>query len=210
MLMCLHYTLGIWPLKPEKSWKILLKHIKISVDSGDYRIQALTWNTNLFIFFYCLYIYSYVHTLFGPSLPPTSHYLSLSPPTPLASRQNLFCHLLQFWWKENIRDNKKDIRILLVWDKDSYKERFLALLPRTCALQPTLVHLYQTTSLLLSHLPIMASVSLRLLYLLLYSGLIKHFQVLGFLPSPIPPVHFLSLAYIWPMWNNITEFVLAL
>uniref|UniRef100_A0A8C0W4M9 C-type lectin domain-containing protein n=1 Tax=Castor canadensis TaxID=51338 RepID=A0A8C0W4M9_CASCN len=49
---------------------------------------------------------------------------------------------------------------------------------------PTLVHLYQTSSLLPGHLPIVASASLRLLYLLAYSGHISHIQVLGFLPFP--------------------------
>jgi hypothetical protein len=77
---------------------------------------------------------------------------------------------------------------LLVWDKDSYTERFLALLPCICVLQPTLVHHYQTSSLLSSHLPIVTSVSLRLLHLLLYIGHIYHFQVLGFLPFPISPM----------------------
>jgi hypothetical protein len=67
------------------------------------------------------------------------------------------------------------------------------LLPCTCVLQPELVHLYQTSPLLPSHLPIVASVSLRLLYLLLYSGHIRHFQVLGFLPFPIPSVPILPL-----------------
>jgi hypothetical protein len=96
---------------------------------------------------------------------------------------NLFCHLvLQFCWRENIRYNKKDIVLLLVWDKDSYTEKSLALLSCTDVLQPTLVHLYQTSSLLLSPLPIVASASLRLLYLLLYSEHINHIQVLGFLP----------------------------
>jgi hypothetical protein len=82
---------------------------------------------------------------------------------------------------------------LLVWDKYSYTERFLALLPCTCVLQPELIHLYQTSSLLPGHLPILTAVILRLLYYLLYSGHIKHFQVLGFLPFPIPPVCVLSL-----------------
>jgi hypothetical protein len=49
------------------------------------------------------------------------------------------------------------------------------LLPCSCILQPKLVHLYQTSSLLPSHLTIVASVSLRLLYSLLYSGHIKYF-----------------------------------
>jgi hypothetical protein len=80
----------------------------------------------------------------SPLLPPT---LSLA---------------LWFHWRENIRDIKKDIAFLLVWDKDSYTERFLALLPCTCVLQPTLVHLYQTSSLLPSSLPIVASASFKI------------------------------------------------
>jgi hypothetical protein len=84
-------------------------------------------------------------------------------PTP-TSGQNLF-HPLVLWfsWRENIRD-KKDIELLLVWHKDSYTERFLALLPCTCVLQSELVHLYLTSSLLLGPLPTVASASLRLLY----------------------------------------------
>jgi hypothetical protein len=80
-----------------------------------------------------------------------------------------------FYWREN----KKDIVFLLVWDKDSYTERFLALLPCTCVMQPTLVHLCQTSSLLSGPLPIVAWASLRLLY-----SLLKHIQVLGFLTFP--------------------------
>jgi hypothetical protein len=98
---------------------------------------------------------------------------------------NLFSPLvLWFCWRENISENKKDTVFLLVWDKDVYTERFLALLPCTCVLQPTLVHLYQTVSLLPGPLPIVTSASLRLLYSLLYSENINHFQVLGFLPFP--------------------------
>jgi hypothetical protein len=58
------------------------------------------------------------------------------------------------------------------------------LLPCTCVLKHTLVHLCQTSSLLPSPLPIVASASLRLLYLLLYSEHINHIQVLAFLPFP--------------------------
>jgi hypothetical protein len=54
---------------------------------------------------------------------------------------------------------------LLVRDKDSYTQRFLVLFPYTCVLQPKLDHLYQTSPLLLSPLPIVASASLRLLLL---------------------------------------------
>jgi hypothetical protein len=47
------------------------------------------------VFFYCLFIYSYVHTLFGPFLSPAPCPLPLLH-TLLPSRQNLFCPLLQF------------------------------------------------------------------------------------------------------------------
>jgi hypothetical protein len=97
---------------------------------------------------------------------------------------------------------------LLVWDKDSYTERFLALLPCTSVLQPELIHPYLTSSLLPGHLPIVASDSLRLLYSLHYSGHIKHFQVLGFL-SALFLLYVFSLS-VWPMSNNITAFVLGL
>jgi hypothetical protein len=109
-----------------------------------------------------------------------------SPLIPSPSSQNLFHPPVpQFFWKENIRVNKKDIVFLLVWNKDfCYTERFLVLLPCTCVLQPTLVHLCQTSSLLPGTLPKVASASLRLLYLLLYSELTSHIQVLGFLPLP--------------------------
>jgi hypothetical protein len=43
-----------------------------------------------------------------------------------------------------------------------------------CVLQPKLVHLYHTSSLLPTPLPLKASASLWLLYSLLYSGHINH------------------------------------
>jgi hypothetical protein len=129
----------------------------------------------------------------------------LLPTTFLISRQNMFCPLLQLCWRENIRDNKKDITFLLVWDKDSNTEGFLGLLPCTCVLQPKLVRLYLISSLLPGHLPIVTSVSLRSLYLLLYGGHIKHFQVLGFIPFPYSScLH--SPISLWPMPNNIIAF----
>jgi hypothetical protein len=133
-----------------------------------------------------------VHRLIGPFLTPTFHPLP-SPAIPVASRQNLFFPLLQFCWRAGISNNKKVIAFLLVWDNYNFTERFLALLPCACILEPELINLYQTSSLLPGHLPLVTSVVLRLLYQLLYSGHIKHFQVLGFLPFPIPPVCILPL-----------------
>jgi hypothetical protein len=74
--------------------------------------------------------------------------------------------------------------VLLVCNKDSYTGRFLVLLPCICVLQSKLFCLYQNSSLLPSPLPIVASASLRLLYLLLYSEHINHIQIFGFLPFP--------------------------
>jgi hypothetical protein len=67
------------------------------------------------------------------------------------------------------------------------------LLPCTCVLQPTLVHLYLTSSLLSGPLPIVASASLRLLYLLLYSKHVNDIQVLDFLSFPYSPPWVFSL-----------------
>jgi hypothetical protein len=121
----------------------------------------------------------------------TCVYIICPPPT---SRKNLFCPLvLWFCWRENIRHNKKNVAFLLVWNKDSYTEKFLALLPCMCVLQPTLVHLYLTSSLLPSVLPTVASA-------------INHIQVLGFLPFPYPS-HACSPLSVWSMSNNITAFV---
>jgi hypothetical protein len=89
--------------------------------------------------------------------------------------------------------NKKNILFLLVWDKDSYIERFIALLPCTCELQPTLLQLCQTSTLLPGPLPIVASVSLRLLYSLLYGEHINHIQILGFLSFLYSTMCFLPL-----------------
>jgi hypothetical protein len=81
------------------------------------------------------------------------------------------------------------------------------LLPCTCVLQPTLVHLYQTSSLLPGSLPTVPSARLRLLYSLLCSSeQINHIQVLGFLPFPYSSSVCSPLS-VRPMSNNITVFV---
>jgi hypothetical protein len=65
------------------------------------------------------------------------------------------------------------------------------------------------SSLLPGLLPIVASASLRLLYLLLYSEYINHIHGLGFLPFPYSS-HVHSPPSVWPMSKNITVFVLGL
>jgi hypothetical protein len=78
---------------------------------------------------------------------------SPAPSPPTASGKNLFCPLVLWFFEEKTCDNKKDLAFLLLWGKDSYTERLLALLPCTCVLQPTLVHVCQTSSLLLVPFP---------------------------------------------------------
>jgi hypothetical protein len=114
------------------------------------------------------------------------HYLHHShPPAPFPTTSPTSPHantpVLQFCIRKYIKD-MKNMAFLLVRDDDIYTGRFLVLLPCTCILQSTLVHLYQSSSLFLSHLPIVALASLRLLYSLLYSEHINQIQVLGFLP----------------------------
>jgi hypothetical protein len=154
----------------------------------------------IFTYIYILLIvYTFTHICI--------HCFSLA--SPHAVRKNLFCPLFQFCWRENVRDNKRDIAFLLAWDKDSYTERFLALLPCTCVLQLKLVHHYQTSSLLPSHFFTVASAILRLLHSLLYSEHIKHFQILGFCPFPYSSCMCSPLS-VWPMSNNITAFILGI
>jgi hypothetical protein len=83
------------------------------------------------------------------------------------------------------------------------------LFPYMSVLQPKLVHLYQSPSLLFSPLPKVDLASLRLLYSFLYSKHINHNQVFSFLPLPYPSCVEPPLSVL-PMSNHITAFVLGL
>jgi hypothetical protein len=110
-----------------------------------------------FFFFFLLpywhisFFYSFIHMCihclghFFP-LPPASHH----------HHPHFQAEPVQVCWRVDISNNKKDIAFLLVWDKDSYTERFLALLPCIGVLQPKLINLYLTSSLLPGHLPILS------------------------------------------------------
>jgi hypothetical protein len=114
-----------------------------------------------------------MYTLFVPPRPPTL--VSYTFPT---FGQKLF-HPPVLWFcrRKTIKDNKKNMAFLLVCNKDSYIGRFFVLFPCCiCVLQPNLHHLYQTSSLLLNPIPIVALASLRLLYSFLYSDHINHIQ----------------------------------
>jgi hypothetical protein len=79
---------------------------------------------------------------------------------------------------------------LLVWDKDS-STKIPSIASMHMCITTTLVHLYQTSSLLPGHVLIVASASFRLLYLLTYSVHISHIQVS--FPFSVPPVYILPL-----------------
>jgi hypothetical protein len=82
------------------------------------------------LFFIHLFIYAYIVWVISPPLFPGP---SLPPPSPLGSSQNLFCPYLQFCWREDISNNKKDKAFLLVEIRIAIR-RFQALLPCTCVL----------------------------------------------------------------------------
>jgi hypothetical protein len=145
-----------------------------------------------FIFIFGLFIYSYVHTLFGTFLPPCPQ-CPPTPPTPSLPGRGCSA-LFSNFDEEKTSNNKEDIEVLLVWDKDSYSERFLALLPCTCVLQPKLIHLCLTSSLLPSHLPILTSVSFKITILVHLQWTCQTLSSFEFPTFPIPPVCVLHLA----------------
>jgi hypothetical protein len=123
-----------------------------------YNYLYLPFNINIFLnFYFIIFTFTYMYTHYLGHLPLSS-----------CSGKNLFCPLvLLFCWRKNIYSNKKDIMFFIVWDEESYIGGFLALFPCTCVLQPILLHLYQTSSLLPSFLPIKVAASLRLIRSLL-------------------------------------------
>jgi hypothetical protein len=97
-----------------------------------------------FLFKKNLCIYSYVHTLIGPFLPPALCLSPQPPPRFQAEPGSNNC----LW--EDISNNKKDKAFLLVEIRKAI-ERVLALLPCTSVLQPKLIPPYLTFSLVPNH-----------------------------------------------------------
>jgi hypothetical protein len=143
-----------------------------------------------FLLFIHLFICAYIVWAISPLCP-------LPLPFHLASKQNL-----EFCWREDVTNNKKDTAFLLVSDKDSYTDRFLALLPCTCVLQPKLVHLYQTSSLLPGHLRIVTSCQFKIT---LFTPLQWAHQTLSCFEFPTIPYSscMCSPLSVWPMSNYI-------
>jgi hypothetical protein len=126
LALCVLNIFWIWSLAYEKKC---------------YPKKCLTLS-KLTIFFlwysFFLFIYSHVHTVFGSFLPlvPGSHPLT---PTRPCFQAELALPLSLILLKRRHKHYKEDKAFLLV--KDSYAERFLALLPCTHVLQPRLIHL---------------------------------------------------------------------
>jgi hypothetical protein len=160
----------------------------------------------VFLFFYS-FIHMCIHCLghFSPLYPT----LSLSQHPHLASRQSLFCPFIQFCWREDISNNKTDKEFLLLWDKHSCIERFLALLPCTSVLQSKLIHLYLTFSLLprspshigLCHFKVSVLAPLQWGHQTLSSFGFPTYPYSSRMCSPLS---------VWPKFNHIVAFALDL
>jgi hypothetical protein len=103
-----------------------------------------------------------VHTLFGPFLPSVPHPFLL-PPTSLTCSWNCSAIFSNFV-EEKIQAIIRKKSVFATWDKNSYTQRFLALLPCTSVLQSKLIHFYLTFLLVPDHLPKLTSVIFTLLY----------------------------------------------
>jgi hypothetical protein len=95
-----------------------------------------------------------VHTLLAPysssypflchlPLPTSANYTTLPPGR--ACSALLFSDFVEI---KNIKDKRRNMMFLLVWDKDSYIGSFFVLFPCIYVLQLQLVHLFYSSSLL--------------------------------------------------------------
>jgi hypothetical protein len=142
-----------------------------------------------------------VYTLFAPysSSYPFPHHPSAH------TSANPHCDFVEV---KNVNDKMRNMAFLLVWYKDNYTGSFLVLFPCMYVLQLQLIHLFQSSSLLPSPLPVVALASLKFRYSFLYSEHIKHIKVFGFLPRLYLSLH--NHPLVCPMSHNITAFVLGL
>jgi hypothetical protein len=66
-----------------------------------------------FSFLFCFFVHLFTCAYIVGAISSPCPWPPPSSPHPLTSRQNLFCPLLQFCWREDISNNKKDIAFLL-------------------------------------------------------------------------------------------------
>jgi hypothetical protein len=132
------------------------------------------------IFFYLFTSAYIVWAIYPPCSPPPS-----SPSTPLASRQNLFCPLLQFCWREDISNSKKDIAFLPVSDKDSYIYREIPSIASMHKCITTRIDSSLPDPFTTSQSPSHSRLCCFMVTVLVPLQWTHHFQVLGFLPFPI-------------------------
>jgi hypothetical protein len=111
----------------------------------------------------CAYIIctAFIFLLLSPPPPPLT---SSNSSWPTSHGQNEFCPPVpQFCRRKNIKDVKRNMAFLLALDKDCYTWNFLVLFPYMYVLQPQLAHLYKSSSLFPSPLPMVVPASLRFL-----------------------------------------------
>jgi hypothetical protein len=204
----LHLILVIWPfiLHLESCQKTKLHETRNQNSILTTLSPALMQHLAFFFFGFYIHLFICAHIVWA--IPTSCPHPLLLPLTLLAFRQNLFCPLLQFCWREDISNSKKDIVFLLVWDKDSCTERFLVLLPYTCVLQLKLAYLPDpfTTSQSPSHsdlcrFKVTILATLQWAYQTLSSFWFPIFHYSSCVCSPFS---------MWPVSNNITAFVLGL
>jgi hypothetical protein len=139
---------------------------------------------------------------FSIHLIPTFHFFSLF----IYSYLHTF---LQFCWREDISNNKEDKAFLLLWGKDSYTERFLALLPCTrvnyTQMDSSLPDLF-TSSQSPSHIDLC---HFKVTVLSPPQWVHQTLSSFGF-PICHHTSHVCSPLSMWPKSNNITAFVLVL
>jgi hypothetical protein len=161
------------------SYKIHPSHVY----SGSHQIisGSLTPFLGWGLVYIYLFIYSFIHMCIHclgnfSTLSPSPHQFQAGPVLPLSL----------ILLKKRHKHKKEDKEFLLV--KDSYTERFLTLLSCTHVLtthvDSSLTDLY-TGSWSPSHVILWR---FKVLYQFLWSGDIKRFHVLGFLPIPILPI----------------------
>jgi hypothetical protein len=83
---------------------------------SEYKLPSLRPAHSSGLLFIYLFIHMCIHWAISPSCPLPPPYPPSFPLYPLTSRQNPFCSLLQFCWRKDISNNKKDsIFASLTW-----------------------------------------------------------------------------------------------
>jgi hypothetical protein len=112
-----------------------------------------SWNSfNRYHF--SIYIHVYILIALYSSYYPFPH--QLPPPTWATPPHRTSSALLQLCRRKNIKDKKRNTMFVLVFDKESYTGSFFVSFPCIHVRQLQLIHLFQSSLLLPSPLPMVA------------------------------------------------------